>query len=370
MNTALSCDPMNHYLNIPNVVSAMPKKIAFLALLLSLLIGCQNDTAAPEAKKSAPWIKTITLQAGGEATLTLSGILRARYEIPLAFQVAGRILARHVDTGQHVAAGQRLFSLDPRDLDAAVRAAEAQLAAAEAALATARSELERQRKLIAKKFASRQTLDQFELKQRDAASQVKAARAKLDQTRNARGYAELSAEHAGVLIDVIGEPGQVVGIGQTVAVLAREGEREVEVYLADGLHPPRTGSVRLADGRRMPIQLREVAGAADPQSRTWRARYRLQGAVTSLPLGAVVQVQLQKPRGGQAWRVPLGALDERAGGPRVWQVIDGHAQPVPVEVTSLDAETALIRVDLPPSAHVIALGTHLLTPGMAVRERQ
>ncbi len=349
----------------------MPKKIALLSLLLSILAACQNDTPSSEAKRPTPWVKTVTLQAGGETTLVLSGILRARHATPVAFQVGGRILARYVDTGQRVTAGQKLFSLDPRDLDAAAQAVEAQLAATEAALATARSELERQRKLVAKKFVSRQTLDQFELKARDAASQVKAARARLAQARNARSYAELRAEHAGVLIDVSGEPGQVVGVGQTVAVLAQAGEREVEVSLSDGTHAPRSGRVYLPDGRRFPVRLREVAGAADPQSRTWRARYRLEGTAADLPLGAVVQVRLHKPAaGGQTWRVPLGALDERADGPRIWQVINGHAQPIPVEVVSLDSETARIRVDLPPTTHIIALGTHLLTPGMAVRERK
>lgn len=349
----------------------MLKKISILLVLLSILTACQNDTSDSETRRTIPWVKTVTLQGGGDSTLRLSGILRARYETPVAFQVGGRILARYVDTGQRVTAGQKLFSLDPRDLDAAVQSAEAQLAAAKAALATARSELERQRKLVAKNFVSRQTLDQFELKERDAVSQVKAAQAQLAQARNARGYAELYAEHAGTLTEVSGEPGQVVGVGQTVAVLARAGEREVEVYLSDGTDAPRNGDVRLPDGRRFPIELREVAGAADPQSRTWRARYRLLGAPADLPLGAVVQVRLKKTvSGSPIWRVPLGALDERAGGPRIWQVIDGRAQPVPVEVLSLDSETARIRVDLPPTTHIIALGTHLLTPGMAVRERR
>jgi hypothetical protein len=40
-----------------------------------------------------------------------------------------------------------------------------------------------------------------------------------------------------------------------------------------------------------------------------------------------------------------------------------------VEVLALTAETARIRADLPEGSRIIALGTHLLAPGMAVRER-
>jgi hypothetical protein len=55
------------------------------------------------------------------SALGASGTVRARVEAPLAFQVGGRIVARRVDAGQSVRAGQTLMSLDPRDLDQAVR---------------------------------------------------------------------------------------------------------------------------------------------------------------------------------------------------------------------------------------------------------
>ncbi|HNR00395.1 MAG TPA: biotin/lipoyl-binding protein, partial [Trueperaceae bacterium] len=77
------------------------------------------------------------VQPVGAAAQGLSGIVRARIEAPLAFQVGGRIIARRVDAGQAVSAGQVLFELDPADLEQAVRAAEADAAAAETAWRTA-----------------------------------------------------------------------------------------------------------------------------------------------------------------------------------------------------------------------------------------
>jgi RND family efflux transporter MFP subunit len=349
----------------------MIKTIALAAVALALLSACQKEAPSTETEKQSPWVKIVPLQAANNDRLTLSGTLRARYETPIAFQVGGRILARYVDTGQRVKKGQELFSLDPSDLDAAVQAAEAQLAAARATLATAQSDFQRQRKLVTENFVSRQTLDQFELKVRDTSSQVKAAEAGLKQARNASSYAELRAGQDGVLIEVSGEPGQVVAVGQAVVVLAQEGDDEVEVFLSDGIQVPREGHVRLPDGRETPIKLREIAGAADTQSRTWRARYRLTQDTSHLPLGAVVQVELIKPGNGEVrWRVPLGALDERASGPRIWQVKEGRVQPVPIMIFSLDQEIAVIQANLPADTHIVALGTHLLTPGMSVRERR
>jgi hypothetical protein len=66
--------------------------------------------------------------------------------------------------------------------------------------------------------------------------------------------------------------------------------------------------------------------------------------------------------------VPIAALDERGQGPQVWIITDGTAQPVAVKLVSLTAETAVIESDIVTGTKVIALGTHLLKPGMAVRE--
>src|SRR5690606_10155276 len=189
-----------------------------LASLLAFfpLPACSEPTAARPARPDAPWVKTVAVANDGAALISLSGAVRARYETPIAFQVGGRILARHVDAGHRVATGQKLFSLDPRDLKAAERVASAQVAAAEASLATAKSELERQRQLVEQQFVSAQALERFDLAVRNAASQRDAAQATLAQSRNALHYAELHAEHAGVLIDVSGEPGQVVARGQAI----------------------------------------------------------------------------------------------------------------------------------------------------------
>jgi RND family efflux transporter MFP subunit len=315
----------------------------------------------------------VAIQPATAGQLVLSGTIRARHETPVAFQIGGRVLARHVESGQAVKAGQLLFSLDGRDVAASEQAASAQLAAAEAALATAQRELVRQRQLVAQGFVSAQTLDRFELAQRDATSRLDVARSGVAQARNARGYTELKAARAGVITEVMAEAGQVVGAGQSLATLAQAGAREVEVYLPSAPPAPPQGQLQGPDGQVQAVQLREVAGAADPASRAWRARYRLDAAnpLDAWPLGGVVRLVLGHPAAAAATplqQVPLAALDERAQGPRLWRVVDGKAEAVPVKVIELGASQARIQSPLAVGDKVVALGTHRLTPGMALRE--
>jgi hypothetical protein len=49
-------------------------------------------------------------------------------------------------------------------------------------------------------------------------------------------------------------------------------------------------------------------------------------------------------------------------------VVSGRAQPVAVTIVSVNEERARVRGNLKPGDKVIALGMHLLVPGMAVRE--
>lgn len=340
-----------------------------VALICVMLSSCGGGKDSSTASANVPFVKTAAVVPAGANSLALSGIVRARYETPLAFQVGGRIAARRVDAGQDVRAGQALFELDPRDLEQSAQAAQADVAAAEAALATVRADLGRMQQLQSRNFISAQVLERSKLAEREARTRLDAAKARYAQARNGLGYARLGAPAAGMLVEVTGEPGQVVAAGQPVATLAREGEREIEVFFPEQATPPATGHLISTAGAPLLLRLREVSGAVDPQSRTWRARYSVTQEGRALALGSVVRTAFDATGGDDhAFKVPIAALDERGTGPRVWQVVKGQAQPVPVEILKVDTDVARVRGNLKVGDTVIALGTHLLTPGMAVQE--
>lgn len=339
-----------------------------LAIIAVSLAGC-GDAAQPDPAGTPlpPFVKTVGVTPGSLSTLGLSGIVRARIESPLSFQVGGRIATRSVDAGHFVKAGQILFELDKRDLEQGVRAAEADLAAANAALATAGSDLARNRQLLEKDFISTQALERVELTRREAQTRRDVAIARLTQARNTLGYGHLRAPASGMLIDVTGEAGQVVAPGQPVALLAQTDDREVEVYFPEGTTPPETGEAVLADGS-LALKLRETAGAVDRQGRTLRARYTVMGRSDQVLLGSVIRTRFQSGAGAKSdVSVPLASINERGNGPRVWRVKDGQVTSVPVAVLAIDGETARIRGPLSEGERVVALGTHLLTENMKVR---
>lgn len=225
-------------------------------------------------------------------TLFASGTVEAT-EADLSFRLPGRIAEVRAREGDRVTAGDLLASLETRELEANLSAAQAQLATARAQLAelergsraeevrTAESavraarerwdetvrEVERTRRLFEGGAVSRDALDRAETAERIAAEQheqanerlalvregpraetVEAQRARVLQAEAAIEQAEATLEHArimapfgGVIAVRHGEPGETVGAGTPVLSLQNLDDRWVRIYIRED----RIGRVRI-----------------------------------------------------------------------------------------------------------------------------
>src|SRR5213079_2276336 len=76
--------------------------------------------------------------------------------------------------------------------------------------------------------------------------------------------------------------------GQTVVKLAHSGPREAAVNLPETLRPAigsKAYAMLYGSTTRIPVRLRQLSGAADAQTRTFEARYVLEGDAAKAPLG-------------------------------------------------------------------------------------
>lgn len=351
---------------------ALPMCLTLTSLIL--LSACQPSAKdVPEAEP--PWVLTVPIEVSSADTWSLTGSVHARHEIPLSFRLGGEILERWIDAGDRVVAGQALFRLDPRDVMQQRIAAEATMASARAETENMDRERERLADMLKKKLASQQDFDRAATAARAASERLTAARAALKQALNAIEYASLIAPVAGVVLEASGQVGQVVTAGQALAILAEDGPREVEIDVPEdrlGTLPSAAVADPLGNKPVLVATLREIAGAADPVTRTWRARYRMNDAPSDLALGTTVTLRFKADidSGQPSLRVPLGAVLERAEGPMVWRLVDGRVQPESVTLLGLDGEYAKIQTRLAPGTPVVALGVNRLQPGQAVRVRQ
>lgn len=337
-----------------------------------LMAGCAGP--APHAPAEPLVATALARGAGLMAGDAYTGTVHARTESTLAFRVPGKIVARLVSAGDHVRAGQALFRLDARDLGLAASAAADKVRAAEADAARTSADEARLRPLVATGAISAATYDGARAMRDAAAANLSAARAAAANAANARGYAMLLADADGIVTEVLAEAGQVISAGTPVLRLARSGAREALVAVPETALSTLPGSGEATIyGRGAPIKatLREVAGAADPLTRTFAARYVLAGSPEDAPLGATVTVRLAgtgAPSATGSSRVPLGALVDLGAGQGVWAVQGDRRlrflRARPLRLTEEDA--VLPASAVPPGTRVVALGGQLLRAGQKV----
>ncbi|MBB5858866.1 efflux RND transporter periplasmic adaptor subunit [Xanthomonas arboricola] len=347
---------------------------AFCVLPLAL-IACGK--APPSDPRTAdPLVRVAIVEDAGAAARSFSGTVAARVQSDLGFRVAGKVQERLVDAGQRVKRGQPLLRIDPVDLKLAARAQQDAVAAAQARAQQAGEDEARYRDLRGTGAISASAYDQIKAAADTARAQLSAAQAQAEVARNANRYTDLLADADGVVMETLVEPGQVVAAGQPVVRLAHAGRREAVIQLPETLRPL-VGSVAQATlfgnaAVTVPATLRQLSESADRLTRTFEARYVLDGALGDAPLGTTVSLRIADgtAAGPQAGlQVPLAALFDAGKGPGVW-VIAGNPAKVrwrPVTVLGLDDDHATVAGKLARGERIVALGAHLLRDGEQVR---
>jgi RND family efflux transporter MFP subunit len=262
--------------------------------------------------------------------------------------------------------------LDPEDLQLSAAAQQANVEAARAKYIKARADETRSAALVTSGVISRRDYDQDRMALDSAKALLEAVEAQARVTKNSSEYAVLFADADGVIVRTLSEPGQVVAAGQTVIQLAHDGPREALINLPEGVRPDlgTMASARLyGQDQTYQARLRQLSDAADPASRTFEARYALEGEAASAPLGSTVTVAIlaKQTSGDHAVLVPVGAVHDRGSGPGVWVV--GETPKVTfrlVTIASIGKEEIVLSRGVDPGEKVVALGAHLLHEGQIV----
>ncbi|MDO7897499.1 efflux RND transporter periplasmic adaptor subunit [Pseudomonas citrulli] len=345
-----------------------------VCLMPLVLSACGDSSTAADPRTLAPLVRVAEVQGSTDTVRSFTGVVAARVQSDLGFRVSGKVLERLVDAGQAVKKGQPLMRLDPVDLGLQARAQQEAVSAARARAKQTADDEARYRELVAAGAISASGYDQIKAAADTAKAQLSAAEAQADVARNASGYAVLLADADGVVMETLAEPGQVVSPGQPVVRLARAGQREAVVQLPETLRPA-AGSTAQATlyggtGGAVTARLRLLSDSADRVTRTFEARYVLEGTLANAPLGSTVTLRIAAGAAqGQALQVPIAALYDAGNGTGVWR-IDGEPAKVtwrPLQVLGLSDDTARVAGDLKVGERIVGLGAHLLHEGEAVR---
>jgi multidrug efflux system membrane fusion protein len=344
--------------------------VVFLPLALA---GCSDEKVSEVPAR--PVKVMVVPKPVTERALAYSGVIAPRIESTLGFRVPGKIMERFVNVGDTVKAGQKIAKLDEKDLKLAENSARAAVAAAKTRFDVASDALNRAKFLKPNGFIAQSAVDQRQLEFDSAQSALNSARDQLDQAINATSYALLLADKDGIVTSVRAEPGQVVGAGQAVITLAHSDDIEASVSV------PEHEIIKLKEGERASISLwsapdirsegkiREIAGAANPASRTYAVRVTITNPVPEMRIGMTAAVTFRMPQDTPAVIVPVTALAGQRG-KTIAFVASQDTQTVArrdIETGRVSDEGVRVKAGLKPGDILVTAGVQFLEDGMKVR---
>ena len=348
-------------------------RIAAIPLCAVLLCALTGSAAAATPSSPSVLVTTQTVRTGTlKRTVTAYGRVGpapgASQTLTLAY--AGIVTALDVVPGMRVTKGQIIAEISAAP---ATRAAYSQ---AQAKRASAQQTLDHTRALLRQHLATRTQLAQAE----QAAQSAKAALDALKSEGAGQRRAALTAPYDGVVRAVAAAPGAQLQPGAAVATIDR-GDRLVATV---GVDPEEARLVSTGDsatvsgfGSGLAAAQQTDAGSNTKQGKVTAIagmvdpRTGLVDAVIRLPAGAALigeTVTATIETGAvHGVIVPRDAALPQEGEDVVWQVKDGHARKVKVDVLASAHGRSIVKGDIDPHLPIVVSGNYQLQPGIAVR---
>jgi RND family efflux transporter MFP subunit len=343
----------------------------------TLFAAGSNAVAPKQATADAPpaqqarLVRTTRVDRAPDArAITLYGQTQSVRQAQLAFQEGGRIQSRVAEIGQRVNAGEVVAALDARAWTNGSATAAASVGQLEARREQVVRDLQRAETLAQTNAAPREQVEQLRAALAELDAGIDAAKAQLREARRRTGETRLAAPFAGVVTDVLAEPGELVSGGQPVVVIAADDAIEVE------LEVPEAFVARLSDDQPVSLDfpmagLTDIAGTIASRSTASVRRGRLfaiRVTIASPPaellpgMSAIATLELPEKR---ALAVPIEAVvDPFGNGTSVYRVQEGRAERVAVNVRALrDALAIIDDANLAEGDEIVVGGHATLVPG-------
>ena len=352
-----------------------------VALLTVLLAACSGGEGKhdPKASQAPPAVPVIASQAAVKTVpvqMTAVGTVQPYVSVAVKARIDGQVEAVHFREGDTVRPGQRLFSLDPRPLQAQLAQAEANLAKDRAVLANARRQSERYADLLQRNFISREAYNQIRTTEATARATVEADAATVKNARVQLAYATIAAPIGGVAGRVLIQQGNMVKANDTNPMVVIN--QVTPIYVEFSLPEQNLDAVRQAMGRGpvavelangpAPGKLSFVDNTVDPATGMIRLRATFPNRERALWPGQFVNARVVLGEQRDALVVPAQAVQSGPEGPFVYVVKpDSTAEVRKVKPLRTVANDTVIGQGVAAGELVVIDGQSRLAPGARVR---
>ncbi|GAA3974595.1 efflux RND transporter periplasmic adaptor subunit [Allohahella marinimesophila] len=363
-----------------------------LSLAVMLVAACgEKEEAQPSPPP--PAVEVLSLEAQPVSNIVeLPGRVEAVEMAEVRARVDGIVKERLYEEGTRVDAGEKLFQIDPRQMQAELNAAEAMLARARATARSAAQDVERYDGLVEKQAISEQEFDTAQARLRTAQADVAEAEAALEAVKLNLGYTSVESPISGVAGRAEVTVGALVKAGE--ATLMTSVEKLDPVYVnfsqasADLLAlraDIASGELDLPDGSRVEVRLLLENGSEyphpgyvdflamsiDESTGTVAARAQVPNPDRALLPGQFVRTKIYAGKRVDGLVVPQRSVIMTNSGASVMLVDkDDKAESREVSLGNMQNGNWVVQDGLEAGDRIIVEGWQDARPGEPVRPRE
>lgn len=345
--------------------------------VLVLLVGYRLQATVRSARKPEPpaapvRVAAVRVARGDVAErVAVTGTIRARNEVEVHPELAGRIAAVHAKVGDRVRAGEVLAEIAHEELAWQAKAADAALAVARANLDGARLEGERTEELHRGGAATPAQLDAARVKRALCEAQVAQAAAAAGLAHQQVANARITTPVDGVVIrrpvDVGArvEPGTVAFAVHDLSALKLASAIEAADWARIGLGALATVTTDALPGETFAARVTLRAPALDPATRRAEVELALENPRGRLVPGMFARAELAAGAVRGALVIPAAAVVESPGGAIVWRIRGGKAEALRPRLGARDGVRVVVEDGLAEGDVVVTAGQGALVHGGA-----
>ena len=286
------------------------KSIVLTLAAAGLLTACGGSDKKTEEVKVRSVMTVTPLSRQESAVKNFSGVVKENSTVSLSFRTPGQIARVLVKEGSRVRRGQLVATLDTKDYQLQVDAAQTQYN-------QLKNEVERLSKLHeANSIAG----NDFE----KATSGLEQVRIKLQNAKNQLSYTQLTAPVDGTIQKVNFEPSEMVSAGLPVMDLIDTRSMEVEVNIPAEVYRQLANTTEaycMAAGQRYRLHKKSALAKADA-NQLFTVKYAIDGQL-SAGVNVDVYIEIGGSQTVSGLSIPAHAIFEDGGKTYVWVVEQG-----------------------------------------------
>ena len=276
-----------------------------LVLIAGGILAVRNtkkkNASAPVAKNYSMVVATIKLELK-EITLTLPylAIVQNDQDVVITSKIAARIESLQ-QSSTTVSRGQVIVRLDNTSIESGIQSIESQLSAAKTGLINLQATHKRTLELLAVKGISIEQSELEESRISEAESKVEASIQTLNDMKNNRSYATLTAPASGIISKTMLNVGDIAMPGQPIALISSKSGSYLKLSVPTDL---KVFGVTINDKSYQAVPLNSTFNSL--------AEYKVIDSDLNLMTGERVEVNIEVFK-GQAVKLPFDAILNRSG---------------------------------------------------------